>query len=177
MKKILYVSTRNPFSGRYSGDVIRSLKIINILKKKFQVDVVYLGNKPTKQDKNIFSFTPSNIIIKIFYCLISLINIKPIQFGLFFSKEMKKFIEVNSHNYEIIFFQHIRSSQYLPKNYYGTTILDMGDLYSDNYTQTYKILNYFNPLKYIYFIESIFVKKIETKIFSSFDKNFAILKK
>ena len=170
MKKILFVSTRDPFSGRYSGDVIRSLKIINILKKKFQVDVVYLGNKPMKQDKNIFSFTPSNIIIKIFYCLISLINIKPIQFGLFFSKEMKKFIEENSHSYEIIFFQHIRSSQYLPKNYYGTTILDMGDLYSDNYTQTYKILNYFNPLKYIYFIESIFVKKIESKIFSTFDK-------
>ena len=36
---------------------------------------------------------------------------------------MKKFIEENSHSYEIIFFQHIRSSQYLPKNYYGTTIL------------------------------------------------------
>ena len=25
MKKILFVSTRNPYSGRYSGDVIRSL--------------------------------------------------------------------------------------------------------------------------------------------------------
>ena len=57
MKKILFVSTRDPFSGRYSGDVIRSLKIINILKKKFQVDVVYLGNKPTKQDKNIFFYS------------------------------------------------------------------------------------------------------------------------
>ena len=170
MKKVLYISTRDPFSGRYSGDVIRSVKIINILKKKFHVDVVYLGNKPTKQDKSVFSFTPSNILIKIFNCLISLINLRPIQFGLFFSKEMKKFIDENSHNYEIIFFQHIRSSQYLPANYYGTTILDMGDLYSDNYIQTYKILNYFNPLKYIYFIESIFVKKTEAKIFSSFDK-------
>ena len=30
MKKILFISMRNPFSGRYSGDVIRSLKIINI---------------------------------------------------------------------------------------------------------------------------------------------------
>ena len=33
MKKILFIATRNPFSGRYSGDVIRSLKIINLLKK------------------------------------------------------------------------------------------------------------------------------------------------
>ena len=26
MKKILFITTRNPYSGRYSGDVIRSLK-------------------------------------------------------------------------------------------------------------------------------------------------------
>ena len=87
MKKILYVSTRNPFSGRYSGDVIRSLKIINVLKKRFHVDVVYLGNKPIKQDKNIFFFTHSNIFIKILYCFISVIKIEPIQFGLFFQKK------------------------------------------------------------------------------------------
>ena len=86
MKKILFVSTRDPFSGRYSGDVIRSLKIINVLKKRFHVDVVYLGNKPIKPDKNIFFFTHS-IIIKIFYCLISLINIVSIQFGLFFQRK------------------------------------------------------------------------------------------
>ena len=34
MKKILFITTRNPYSGRYSGDVIRSLKIINLIKKK-----------------------------------------------------------------------------------------------------------------------------------------------
>ena len=42
----------------------------------------------------------------------------------------------------IIFFHHIRSSQYLPKNFYGKTILEMGDLYSDNYYQTLKNLNF-----------------------------------
>ena len=29
MKKVLFISTRNPFSNRYSGDVIGSKKIIN----------------------------------------------------------------------------------------------------------------------------------------------------
>ena len=42
MKKILFISPRNPYSGRYSGDVIRSLKIINLLKKKYHLDVVCL---------------------------------------------------------------------------------------------------------------------------------------
>ena len=34
------MSTRNPYSGRYSGDVIRSLKIIKFIKKKYFLDVV-----------------------------------------------------------------------------------------------------------------------------------------
>ena len=64
---------------------------------------------------------------------------------------MKNYISENSQNYDLIFFHHIRSYQYLPKNYYGKTMLDMGDLYSDNYLQTFKHLNIFNPLRYIYF--------------------------
>ena len=46
----------------------------------------------------------------------------------------------------------------------------MGDLYSDNYFQSYKYLNFFNPLKYIYFLESLLIKRIEKKIFNTFDK-------
>ena len=38
--------------------------------------------------------------------------------------------------YDCLFFNHIRSAQYLPKNYYGETIIEMGDLYSENYHQT-----------------------------------------
>ena len=45
MAKILFITTRNPYSGRYSGDVIRALKVINFLRKKNIVDVVYLSKK------------------------------------------------------------------------------------------------------------------------------------
>ena len=46
MKKILFISTRDPYSGRYSGDVIGSNKIINVLNKKNILDVVCFGEKP-----------------------------------------------------------------------------------------------------------------------------------
>ena len=62
----------------------------------------------------------------------------------------------------------IRSSQYLPKNYYDKTILEMGDLYSKNYFQTFNYLSFLNPLKYIYLIESLLIKKVESKIFLKF---------
>ena len=45
MKNILFISPRNPFSGRYSGDVIRAHKFINFLKKKNKVEVVSLGSE------------------------------------------------------------------------------------------------------------------------------------
>ena len=169
-KKILFISTRNPYSGRYSGDVIRSLKIIKLLRKKHLLDVVCLKEKQVNlKEKNVHFFSYPNFFFKFLYFL-SLIKLKPLQFGLFFQKEMKIFIENNANNYDYLFFHTIRSSQYLPNNYLGKTLMEMGDLYSDNYFQTYKYLNFLNPLKYIYYLEGLLIKKVEKKIFFNFDK-------
>ena len=170
MKKILFITTRNPYSGRFSGDVIGSLKIINFLKKKNQVDVVTLYRKKTELKKKIIYFKSPNYFLKIFYVLHSLLRLKPLQFGLFLSKKMKAYIKKNAKRYDLLFFYHIRSSQYLPNNYKGSTVIEMGDLYSSNYYQTFCNLNIFNPLKYVYLIESILIKRVENRIFQSFNK-------
>ncbi len=170
MKKVLFISTRNPFSNRYSGDVIGSKKIINILKKNCELDVVTLGKKDDFSQNNIFIFKSPVFILKLFNVIKSLVYLRPLQFGLFDSSEMRKFINDRSSDYDLIFFYHIRSSQYLPKNYYGKKIIEMGDLYSNNYKQTFYNLNFLNPLKYIYFLESLLSKKIEEKIFTDFDE-------
>ena len=170
MKKILFVSTRNPYSNRYSGDVIGSKKIVNILKKKNLLDVVSLDDRENFSQKNIFIFKKPFFLYKIFNVLKSLFFFQPMQFGLFYSSKMEEFVNENAINYDLIFFYHIRSSQYLPKNYYGKKIIEMGDLYSKNYNQTFKALNIFNPLKYFYFLESLLIKKLEIKIFNYFDK-------
>ncbi len=171
MKKILFITTRNPYSGRYSGDVIRSLKIINLFKKKYKLDIVCLKDKDSElKINNLITYNYTNFFKKIFYCLVSFLKLQPLQFGLFYSKEMKVFIKENADNYDFLFFYHIRSSQYFPENYYGKTIIEMGDIYSENYLQTFKYLKFFNPLKYIYLLESYLVKKIEEKILFNFDK-------
>ena len=41
MRKILFVTTRNPFTKRYSGDRLRSSQIIKYLSKKNKLDMVY----------------------------------------------------------------------------------------------------------------------------------------
>ncbi len=170
MKKILFICTRNPYSDRFSGDVIGSKKIINIFKKNSFLDVVTLGKEDDFSKKNIFVFGEPTLLTKIYNIIKFSFLLQPMQFGLFYSKQMKRFIEDNASNYEIIFFYHIRSSQYLPNNYFGKTIIEMGDLYSRNYEQTFSYLNIFNPIKYIYLVESFLMKKIEKNIFSNFDK-------
>ena len=170
MKKILFISTRNPYSGRFSGDVIGSLKIINILKKKHTVDIVTLGNGGENNKKNLIFFNKPNFFLKVFYIFLSLCKIQPLQFGLFQSKKMKEYIQKVADNYDLLFFYHIRSSQYLPKEYKGIKVIEMGDLYSHNYFQTFCNLGVLNPLKYIYYIESFLIKKMENNIFKSFDR-------
>ena len=170
MKKILFISTRNPFSNKYSGDVIGSKKIVKILKKKCVLDIVSLGDKENFSQKNIFIFKKPSFSNKILHTLKSLIFLQPVQFGFFYSSEMKSFINDNAINYDIIFFYHIRSVQYIPQNYYGSKIIEMGDIYSSNYYQTFKNLNILNPLKYIYFFESLLIKRLERKIFMNFEK-------
>ena len=93
MKKILFITTRNPYSGRFSGDVIGSLKIINFLKEKNQVDVVTLYRKKTELKKRIIYFKSPNYFLKIFYVLDFLLRLKPLQFGLFLSKKMKAYVK------------------------------------------------------------------------------------
>jgi hypothetical protein len=170
MRRILFISTRNPYSNRYSGDVIGSKRIIQTLKKNSILDVATLGDRRDLSKKNIFIFQKTNFIFSFFYMIKSLFCLQPVQFGLFYSYEMEKFIDNNASNYDLIFFYHIRSSQYLPKNYYGKKIIEMGDLYSSNYKQTFHTLSFFNPLKYIYFLESFLIKRIEKEVFINFDK-------
>ena len=104
MKKILFITTRNPYSGRYSGDVIRSLKIINLFKKKYKLDIVCLKDKESElKINNLITYNYPNFFKKIFYCLVSFLKLQPLQFGLFYSKEMKVFIKENADNYDFYF--------------------------------------------------------------------------
>ena len=165
MKKILFITTRNPFSTRFSGDVIGSRKIINTLKKNNSLDVVALGEKQDFSQKNIFIFKEPIKLLKLLYVIKSLIYMQPLQFGLFYSEEMKKFIIDRASDYDVIFCYHMRSIQYLPEHFYGKKIIEMGDLISDNYKQTFYSLNILNPFKYIFFFGEFICKKNRKKYF------------
>ena len=176
--KILFITTRNPYAVRFSGDVMRASRIIKLLRNKYNTDVLFIGKKNYQKGKRNtdIEFNDPNFFYKIYYCLISLFKLEPIQFGLFHSPKLKHYIKQNAGKYDVLFFHHIRSTQYFPKSYKGKTILEMGDLYSQNYLQTQRCLSIFNPLFYCYLIESFLIKGIEEKSFNLF-KNIILFSK
>ena len=173
MKKILIVTTKFPFP-LFSGDKLRIFNILKKLSKKNRVDLIYTDSKANLQKKikfiNKTIFVKTHIFEKYFNIIYFLIIGKPLQIGYFFSNEMKTKINEIKDDYDVIIFHLIRSAEYLPKNYKGKTILEITDLLSKNYLQLQKKLNFFNPLKYIYFLEQILVKKYEKKIANFFNK-------
>ena len=176
--KILFITTRNPYAVRFSGDVMRASRIIKLLRNKYNTDVLFIEKKNYQKGKRNtdIEFKDPNFFYKIYYCLISLFKLEPIQFGLFHSPKLKHYIKQNAGKYDVLFFHHIRSTQYFPKSYKGKTILEMGDLYSQNYLQTQRCLSIFNPLFYCYLIESFLIKGIEEKSFNLF-KNIILFSK
>ena len=180
MKKILFISPRNPFSGRYSGDVIRAKKFIYFLSKNNYVKVISPDSKETKKNESKFSYESikdQNFFFKSFYILCSFIKFKPLQLGYFYSPQIAEYVKNNHEKYDLIFYQSFRTAQYLPKFSNKKNILDMGDLYSKNYEQTYRKSFFLNPIKIIYFIESKLIKRYENFCFNNFDKILLFSKK
>ena len=180
MKKLLFITPRNPFSGRYSGDVIRANKFIHFLSKKYNLQVISLDKNNIKKKNKIIKyrgFKNSNFLSKIFNIIFSVLSLQPLQVGYFFSPSIKNYVKDNYQKYDFIFLQSIRTVQYVPNNIATRCILDMGDLTSINYRQTFKRLSFLNPLKIVYLIESILVKKYEKKCFNRFNKILLFSKK
>ena len=153
--------------------MIRAKKIIRFLSKNNYVKIISLDIHNSKKKDSKFSyegFAHPNFLSKFFYIIISLLKFRPIQLGYFYSPQIDKYVTENYHNYDTLFFQSFRTAQYIPKNYKKKSILDMADLVSKNYTQTSQKLFFFNPLRPIYFIESLLLKRYETKCFNTFQK-------
>ena len=170
-KKILFVTTRSPFSNTFSGDRKRAKAIIEHISKKNNLDVLYSDQFEDSVNLKIGKiFFKRKFLEKVKGIIISLVKFKPLQLGYFYSENVDNFLKENYEKYHTIIFHLIRSAQYLPKDFRGKKILEMTDLMSKNYNQIVKSFSLFNPLTYLYFLEKNLVKKYETYCENSFDK-------
>ena len=92
-KKILFVTTRSPFSNTFSGDRLRAKLIIKNLRTKNKVDVIYSDRKKSFEEVKNNIFFKRKLFDKIKGILYSLINLYPLQLGYFYSSEVNNFLK------------------------------------------------------------------------------------
>lgn len=182
MKKILFVSSRNPFSNIYSGDRIRAKSILSHLSQKNKVDLLCSDSHENfssriENFKGKIYFFKYNKFLQILNSIFFLIKLKPMQAGFFYSSEIKEFTKKNHQKYDIIIFHLLRCAEYLPIEFEGRKIMEMTDVSSNNYKQTIKKLSIFNPLFYLYLLEFLLIKKFEKYYSKIFDKTVIVSRK
>lgn len=176
MKKILFISFRLPWPFGYGGYNLRVLNIAQVLKEKYEVHLLSLQDKKidTKGIENYFDkifLIPHSKKEKLIGLLKALFWGLPFQVGYFWSFKLKKWLEKNHKNYEILFFFTLRTAPYV-KNLKGFKILDFIDAISLNYSSAKKYVSF--PLKILYHIETNRLLKYEKKILKEniFEKFF-----
>ena len=175
MQKILFVSSKNLTGNLLDGAEIRMYQIMKSLSEKNDLDFVCVDSNSSKKNGDI-KFLRNKIVFRISFfsrvinALICLIKLNPIQNGLFYSKEMSIFIDKNKNNYDVIIFHLSRCALYLPEDFRGIKILEASDLASLRYSQIVNHFSFFNPVKYLFWLEKILQKAYEKKIFDLFDK-------
>ena len=176
--KILFVANRMPFPP-FRGDKLKIYNLAKALSKYHELDLITIAE--SKQD--IESVNDLEIYFKsIDYTyvpkwksylnvLLTLFSNKPFQVGYFNSKAFKNKLEnkLKHYNYDAIHVQHLRMSQFIPKNIMGMAVLDLPDAFSMYWKRRYlKESNIF--LRQFNRIEHLRLAKFEKKIIPKFNK-------
>ena len=88
-KKLLYISVRNPFDKKYSGDRERAKKTLEYLSHHFNIDLICLGKKKINNivpKKINIIFFDKNLLFRILSAFLCFFKSLPLQIGFFFSK-------------------------------------------------------------------------------------------
>lgn len=178
-KRILIISYRLPWPSYGGGNIARVLNIAKIFKKEYEVSILTLIEKKGQKEyinelkkefnEIIYFFQPR--VVKYLNAIRVFLSGVPLQVGYFYSKEIDEWLEKNHQNYDILYFNTIRTAQY-SKNFENKKILDFVDAISLNYKSTEKWANFF--WKLIYKIEAPVTLKYEINILNKnyFNKIF-----
>jgi glycosyltransferase involved in cell wall biosynthesis len=175
MQKILIVSPKAISSQGFDGAQKRILDLAKFLSKKNKIDFVCISNNVLEKRGNLSFFNKIvvfqiSFISRIFNIIICILKLQPMQKGFLFSKKICDFISENKDNYDTIIFHLIGSVQYLPDEFRGKKILEITDLASVRYDQIAKKFSILNPIKYLFWIEKILLRRYEKKVLDLFDK-------
>ena len=114
-KKVLFISSR-PIYPIIGGDQIRTAQQLNFLLQRYVVDVVYQTPCEVKDYiPNVQKIRGFKVPKWVCYMqtLRFLFNRLPLQVNYYYNNKMKKYIDSCLHEYDIVFCNNIRTTEYV----------------------------------------------------------------
>jgi len=176
---ILFLTSRLPFPP-IGGDKLRVFKFLEFLSKENYITLfLFIDNKFQIPDIEVYKKYFSRIeimylpsYISYLSCIIGLFGKLPLQVYYYHSRRMRKLIEKEIENFDLVFVHLIRMAEYVKRFKMIPKILDLTDAISLNYQRSIK---YQKGLKYLISrIEKVRVLKYEIDIIKDFDRNFLV---
>ena len=176
---ILFLTSRLPFPP-IGGDKLRVFKFLEFLSKENYITLfLFIDNKFQIPDIEVYKkyFSRIEIIylpsyISYLNCIIGLFGKLPLQVYYYRSRRMRRLIEKEIENFDLIFVHLIRMAEYVKGFKMIPKILDLTDAISLNYQRSIK---YQKGLKYLISrIEKDRVLKYEIEIIKDFNRNFLV---
>lgn len=173
MRKLLFISSR-PLYPIVGGDQIRTVQQLELLKERFEVDIVYLSpdQKDIKPQDNedginkVYRFE-INKYKSVFQTLKFLFNSLPLQVNYYYNAKVANIINNILPQYDCVFCNNIRTAEYVRGKNGIIKYLDFVDAISMNYD---KARHEAKGLKrWIYEIDYRRCKSYEQKCLESFD--------
>lgn len=172
-KKILFISSR-PLYPIIGGDQIRTVQQLELLKEKFDVDILYIttddNDTEIESDNDkigaVFRFRLNRIQLYL-QALSFIFNKLPIQVNYYYNPKIVKYIDSIINNYDAVFCNNIRTAEYARKYTDIIKYLDFVDAISMNYEKAKKEAKGIKKL--IYSIDFKRCKEYEHLCLDSFD--------
>lgn len=170
--KLLFISSR-PLYPITGGDQIRTVQQLELLKEKFDIDVLYMTDT-----KDEYTLKKTVDFVSEVYCfrisrlrhwlqtLKSIYNGLPLQVSYYLNSNVVKTIRRISVKYDVIFCNNIRTAEYA-RNFQGKKILDFVDAISMNYEKAMHQTSGIKKL--IYAIDYRRCKRYERECLTRFD--------
>lgn len=170
-KKALFIASK-PIYPIICGGQIRTEQQLEFLSLMYDVDVVFISDVedpitiPYHKFANNVKFFHRSKIKSIIGTLGFLFNSLPLQVNYFLDKQMKSYIDNVASNYDLLFCNNIRTTEYA-RNKPIKKVVDFVDAISMNYDKARKHSTGIKKL--IYNVDYNRCKAYETKIVDEFD--------
>ena len=181
MTKVLIVSSKPPYPLHRGGGAIRTYQMIKSLSQFCEIDLLYITDdgEIASINKGVGTFCHKIVAFRVnryrYYWNVlkgMWANRLPLQVNYFYFPEVQHWIDAHWNDYDAVFCNNIRTTEYVRKKKDKKKWVDFVDAISMNYEKAQKQVN--GVWRYLYRIDHARCRRYERAVLESFDRCIVI---